>query len=77
MTHAQIAARSRGGMSRAQKYSHEQLSVWSHLGGRPRREVVFSHQPASANINLKEERLAAVSFQKLLRLVKELYPELY
>jgi hypothetical protein len=77
MTHAQIAARSKGGKSRSLKYSHDQLSAWSHLGGRPRRKVFFPHQPASANINLKEDRLAAVSFQKLLGLVKELYPELF
>ena len=39
MTRKQMQARSKGGLARAQKYSHEQIVKWSKLGtgrGRPR-----------------------------------------
>jgi len=36
MNASQLAARSKGGKSRAQRYSNQQLVTWAKLGGRPR-----------------------------------------
>ena len=36
MTQSQLAARRKGGLSRSQKYSSEQLRQWASRGGRPR-----------------------------------------
>jgi len=76
MTPGQIAARSRGGQSRAKKYTHEQLVEWSSLGGRPSRQSLIRLHPApEAKISIKEEQLASASYNKLMGLVKQLYPE--
>jgi hypothetical protein len=78
LTQAQLDARKQGGINRAKKYTHEQLSDWSSLGGRPRRQLspVLQSAPEAKFIG-KEVNLASVSFNKLKGLVKKLYPEMF
>jgi hypothetical protein len=78
MNQAQLAARSKGGQARANKYPYEQRVEWAQLGGRPRRQLIRLQSAPEAKIfNFKEEKLDSTNMKTLQGLVKKLYPEMF